>query len=413
MALIHVVGIGLDGASGLTTKTRKLVEQATLLVGSNRHLSYFPEHSASRLALGDLQLAIKRIRDSLKTEELIVVLASGDPLFFGLGRLLLANFTQENIYFYPHLSSIQLAFNRLKLPWQDAKNVSVHGRSLEEFTLTLQRGENKIALLTDAQNTPSAIAQHYLALDLPTSYDFWVCENLGGEAEKVSQFTPQELLETTFSPLNVVVLLRQMAEQKILDLESLPLLGLPDSTFISFSDRPGLMTKKEVRVAILGELALQNKQVVWDLGSGTGSVAIEIARCCPSSQVYAVEKTAIGVSLIQQNCQRLQIQNLEIVHAQAPNKLEQLPKPNRIFIGGSGGKLTAILDVCAQQIAVDGLVVLALATVENQQVALQWLRHHHWQYRLLQLQISRSVPIAGLTRFAPLNPVTIVTASRE
>jgi precorrin-6Y C5,15-methyltransferase (decarboxylating) len=222
------------------------------------------------------------------------------------------------------------------------------------------------------------------------------------------------LLHERFAPLNVVLLLRQSEPaQALLDVDSLPLLGLPDQTFASFSDRPGLMTKREVRILILGELALHPRQIIWDIGAGTGSVSIEIARLCSTSQVYAIEKTAIGSALIEQNCQRIHVKNVVSIHGTAPEILNHLPAPNRIFIGGSGGNLTAILDNCEARLTSGGIVVLALATLEHLNTALGWLKLHRWDYHLLQVQLSRSVPVGQLTRFTPLNPVTILTVTRS
>ncbi|MGK7915874.1 MAG: precorrin-6y C5,15-methyltransferase (decarboxylating) subunit CbiE [Prochloraceae cyanobacterium] len=413
--MIEVVGIGLDGAAGLTDKLRQVVERATLLVGSDRHLSYFPHLKVERLVLGNFIVAIEEIRRRLQEGDRAVILVSGDPLFFGLGRLLLANFPPQQLRFYPHLSSVQLAFNRIKVPWNDARTVSAHGRSLDELTKLWQQGVEKIAVLTDGNNHPSEIARLYLALDLPTCYDFWICENLEASQEKVSYFPAAaieqlaSLPESTFASLNVLILLRQ--EQQALDVNGLPLLGLSDRTFLSFSDRPGLMTKREIRLVVLGELALQPGQIVWDIGAGTGSVAIEIARLCPTSAIYAVEKTAMGITLIEQNCDRLQVSNVISIRGSAPDILYKLPAPNRIFIGGSGGNLTKILDACRLKLSNDGTLVIALATVEHINLTLEWLKAFRWNYRLLQLQISRSTPVGQLTRFAPLNPVTIITAT--
>lgn len=422
MTTVHVVGIGLDGVAGLSEAVRQIVDGATLLVGSDRHLSYFSTHPAQRLVLRDFTPAIEEIRQRLNNlSNVIVILVSGDPLFFGLGRLLLEELPTEQLIFHPHLSSVQLAFNKIKVPWQDARVVSAHGRSLDELTQALQQGVEKIAVLTDGTNTPNAIARLLLALDLPSYYQFWVCENLGGIDERV-QFFPLEdrgdkaasLQEHNFASLNVVVLLRQPKSdgQRNLNLDALPHLGLPDATFLSFSDRPGLMTKREVRILVLGELALNPGQIIWDIGAGTGSVSIEIARLFPTSRIYAIEKTAVGTTLIEQNCQRFQVENIISIHGTAPAVLHQLPEPDRIFIGGSGGNLSEILDVCSSKLTACGVLVLALATLEHLNAALGWLRDRGWDYQLLQVQLSRSVPVAHLTRFSPLNPVTIVSAIR-
>ncbi|MEA5472403.1 precorrin-6y C5,15-methyltransferase (decarboxylating) subunit CbiE [Spirulina sp. 06S082] len=405
---IKVIGIGLEGAISLDRQTLQQIEAATVLVGSRRHLAYFPEHPAKRLILGKFGEAIAHISAFWQQGDLVVILVSGDPLFFGLGRLLLESFPSESLQFYPHVSSLQLAFARVKVPWQDAKIISVHGRSLQELTRSLQQGCEKIAVLTDENNSPSAIASLYLALDLPTCYQFWVCENLGGEEETVRSYTAELLQKQTFSPLNVLILLRE--EEAKLNLEELPLFGLPDAVFLSFRDRPGLMTKREIRISILGELALKPKQIIWDIGAGTGSVAIEMARLHPNSHIYAVEKTAMGANLIRKNCQRLQVKNVTVIEGAAPDNLTELPHPDRIFIGGSGGNLLDILPICQAKLQNKGVLVLAFATLEHLHSSISWLQDREWDYRLLNLQISRSVPIGQLTRFSPLNPVTIITA---
>ena len=422
----HVIGIGLDGAEGLPVPVLKLVESATLLVGSERHLGYFPDHPAQRQVLGDLTEAIAAIRNALAAAGNTVILVSGDPLFFGFGRLLLAALPPEQLRFYPHLSSVQLAFNRIKVPWHDARAISAHGRSAGELLDALRSGADKLAVLTDSNHTPAAIARLVLSLDLPYSYDLWVCENLGGADERVQSWPAlaagdlPKLEQQTFEPLNVVVLLRRTEElyHKKIDLSRLPLLGLPDRTFLSFSDRPGLMTKREIRTLLLGELGLAPGQTIWDVGAGTGSISIEIARLCPNSRVYAIEKTAAGTMLIEQNCRRLQVPNVISIYGTAPEILYRLPAPDRIVIGGSGGQLRQILGVCGGLLSPGGTIVLALATVENLNDALIWAgerarRQGGWNYRLLQVQLSRSVPVGSLTRFSPLNPVTLLTISRD
>ncbi|MGV2832079.1 precorrin-6y C5,15-methyltransferase (decarboxylating) subunit CbiE [Myxosarcina sp. GI1(2024)] len=416
MAQLQVVGIGLDGLAGLTKKTENIIDDATILIGSRRHLNYFKDFPIRQLVLDNLQSDIEFIRQLIETQDRPVILVSGDPLFFGLGRLLLEKLPAEKISFHPHLSSIQLAFNRLKIPWQDAAFISVHGRDPDESIELLKRGKEKIAILTDSEHNPAAIARLYLSLDLPTNYTFHVCEKLAALEEKITTFTSEKIFElanlsaTNFAPLNVLILIEESPNYNS-ELEKLPILGLPDRLFFSFRDRPGLITKREVRLAVLGELALQSKQIVWDIGAGTGSVSIEIARLCPSARIFAVEQTSMGINLISKNCQRFKVNNVKIISGKAPEALFKLPNPDRIFIGGSGGNLVDILEFCRQRINNNGVLVIALATVEHGYQVVDWLRQNSWHYRLLQLQISRSTPIKNLTRFTPLNPVTIITAN--
>ncbi|MEC4806454.1 MAG: precorrin-6y C5,15-methyltransferase (decarboxylating) subunit CbiE [Jaaginema sp. PMC 1079.18] len=406
MAVIQVVGIGLEGEADLTPRVQKIVKEADILVGSDRHLNYFPGYPAQRLTWGDFTTTIATLKQYQIQGQKIVVLASGDPLFFGIGRLLLSAFAPEELHFLPHISAVQIALNRLKIPWQDTEIISLHGRSSETLIKALQQGRDKIAILTDNIHTPGAIAQLYLALKLPVTYQFWVCENLGGANEKLTSYNATELQYQTCDPLNIVVLIRQ---ENDLILSDLPIFGLDDSLFRGFRDRPGLMTKRDIRLAILGEIALKPQQIIWDIGAGTGSVAIEMARLVPTATVYAIEKTAMGYDLVVQNAARFGVENVVPIRGIAPPVLNQLPAPHRVFIGGSNNKIEAILELCYQQLnPQDGRVVLAFATVENLNTALTWLRSRSYAYHLLQLNIARSVPVASLTRLTPLNPVTLV-----
>lgn len=422
---LHVVGIGLDGAAGLSESARQVVEMATLLIGSEIHLSYFPQHSCERWALEDLTEAILEIRRNLALQaELepdagpIVILVAGDPLFHGWGKLLISQLPPDKLTFHPHVSCVQLAFNRLRIPWQDAQCVGSQGRYFEELTAKLKLGVEKIAVLADETRTPAALASLVKALDLPTRYEFWVCENLGAADERVSRKSLEALLREDFARLSVVVLLRQSRiAAEPLDLASLPLLGVPDAAFIGCGDRPGLTVEREVRVLVLAQLALQPEQVVWDVGAGNGSVSIEIARLFPQSEVYAIEQTISGTSAIELNCARFGLQNVFSIRGTAPEILHRLRPPHRIFIGCCGGGLTKILGVCALRLLPGGSIVLALNAFEDIATVLSWMgdrvrREPHWSYRILQVQLSRSLLAGDLTRFYPLRPVSIVTIDR-
>ena len=426
---IHVVGVGLSGRASLPPPLLSVIESATLLIGAPRHLAAF-DLPAETWPLGNFTQVFEQLRSRLATDPntRAVVLASGDPLLFGVGRLLLAAFPPEQLVFHPQVSAVQLAFSRLKLPWQDATLVSVHGRGEEQLVQALKRGNSKIAVLTDGVLTPGAIAQLITALDLPIDYRLWVCENLGAEGERLSVHWPADLIaqkptDQTFAPLNVVVLLRQQQDGQDHTPSqrsgSLPVIGLPDAVFMGFPDRPTLMTKREIRLLILGALAPLAAQTIWDIGAGTGSVSVELSRLCPEAQLYAIEKTAIGAALIRHNAQRLAIAPIHTVQGQAPTALTELPTPDRVFIGGSSRQLVAILDFLDGRMATAptaaGRIVLALATVEHLSQVTTWLAQpaiaQKWRSQLTQINISRSLPVGPLTRFSPLNPVTLVTLS--
>jgi precorrin-6B C5,15-methyltransferase / cobalt-precorrin-6B C5,C15-methyltransferase len=425
LPLVHVVGVGLSGAASLTPSLLKIVESATILVGAQRHLDAFGYLQGDRAAwpLGDFTQVFANLRSRLKEEPKTraVILASGDPLFFGLGRLLLDSFPAEQLVFHPQVSAVQLAFSRLKLPWQDAMLVSVHGRDEQLLIAALKRGDHKIAVLTDTVLTPEAIAKLITALDLPVHYQMWVCENLGGADESLSLHWPRQWRSQTFAALNVVVLLRQLEElagpiDGPID-GPLPLIGLPDAAFKSFPDRPTLITKREIRLLILAELAPLDGQTIWDIGAGTGSVSVEVSRLYPKTVLYAIEKTAIGAALIRHNAERLAHAPIQVIQGQAPSALTGLPRPDRAFIGGSSRQLLPILDFLnAQMIISASRIVLALTTLENLSEVTAWIGQAtiaaSWRSQMMQVNISRSVAVGSLTRFLPLSPITLITLHR-
>ncbi|MEM9163952.1 MAG: precorrin-6y C5,15-methyltransferase (decarboxylating) subunit CbiE [Cyanobacteria bacterium P01_F01_bin.4] len=413
---IQVIGLGLGGMADLSELACQQIENADILVGSTRHLALLPDHPAQRWVIGNLSAILEKLKTVLATPPCphIAILTSGDPLFFGLGRLLLSSLPAEQLNFHPYLSSVQLAFNRLKIPWQDACIVSIHGRSWQPLIAALTRSESKIAVLSDPSYPASAIATLMRDLALPSTYQIWVCENLGGQDEQLRCFSAETLeASVRVAPLNVVVLLRQSKSAPTEQFaSSIPLLGIPDASFHSFPDRPGLMTKREVRVLALAELALAPNQIIWDIGAGTGSVSIEIARLSPSSQIYAIEKTAAGGQLIAQNCHRFGVSNIRVIQGLAPDATASLPAPDRIFIGGSGGQLESVLTQVSQCLSDQGRVVLALATLESVMQLKAWLIESRWQARFLQVNLARSAAVGAHTRFAPLNPLSLATLRR-
>ncbi len=415
--MIRVVGIGLTGKDSLTEEVKSIVKNTSILTGSQRHLKYFTEYTGTTITLGNFIKDIKNLKKLSKNNKSIVVLVSGDPLFFGLGRLLLQEIDQKDLEFYPNLTSVQLAFSYIKVPWHDAQLISIHGRNLDELVLSFKKGKQKIAILTDNHNSPQVIANIYLNLNILKSYDIWVCENLGRIDQKINCYSPQKLADLKqyeFSSLNVVIFLEN--NNIVLDTQEyreLPILGIQDKYFLTFKDRPGLMTKREVRIAILGELNLQPKQLVWDIGAGTGSVSIEISRLSDTSKVYAIEKTAVGINTITKNCERFQVHNVVPLALTNLHELYELPNPDRVFIGGSGGKLIEILEICQQKLKKDGIIVISLATIENLGISINWFKMNSWSYHLLSIQLSKSLAIANLTRLYPTNPVFLLRANRK
>lgn len=392
---IKVIGIGDDGQQSLLPLYRQWIEECELLVGGERHLAFFPEFRGEKRVLKG---GLSGLVEELRTEERnTVILASGDPLFYGIGSLLAKKL---NVQVYPHLSSIQLAFAKMGEAWQDAVFLSVHGRSIKGLAQRID-GKEKVALLTDQENNPAAIARYLLSFGM-REYDAFVGENLGGAGERTGWYSLEEMAAGSFSDLNVVVLKKQRPG---------PVwpLGIDDDEFSQRKPDKGLITKKEVRTLSIAQLQLHAKSIVWDIGTCTGSVAIEAARIARDGEVYAVEKNADDLDNCRQNMAKFRA-DVTLVHARAPQGLEQFPDPDAVFIGGSGGELRELLHVCCTRLRAGGRIVVNAATIETLYEATQAFAEEGFETSVILAQLSRSKPILSLTRFEALNPVYIITA---
>ncbi|MDR7317186.1 precorrin-6y C5,15-methyltransferase (decarboxylating) subunit CbiE [Brevibacillus nitrificans] len=392
---MKVIGIGDDGQQSLLPLYRSWIEESELLVGGERHLSFFPAYTGEKRVLkGGLTALVEELRSETRKT---VILASGDPLFYGIGSLLAKKL---NVEIYPHHSSIQLAFAKMGEAWQDAALMSVHGRSIKGLAQRID-GKEKVALLTDAQNSPAAIANYLLSFGM-TEYDAFVAENLGSDEEKTGWYTLDEMADGVFSDLNVVIL-KKRRESPVWPF------GIADEEFSQRKPDKGLITKKEVRILSIAQLQLHAKSIVWDIGTCTGSVAIEAARIARDGEVYGVEKNADDLENCRQNMAKFRT-DLTVVNARAPHGLDQFPDPDAVFIGGSGGELRELLNICCTRLRPNGRIVVNAATIETLYEATQAFAAEGFETSVTLAQLSRSKPILSLTRFEALNPIYIITA---
>ncbi|MGC5326175.1 precorrin-6y C5,15-methyltransferase (decarboxylating) subunit CbiE [Brevibacillus sp. SYSU BS000544] len=395
---IKIIGIGDEGQDGLLPLYRSWIMESDLLVGGERHLSFFPEYTGEKLVMkGGLLPIIERLRHETKST---VILASGDPMFYGIGGYLKQKLP---VNIYPYLSSIQLAFARMGESWQDAFFTSVHGRSMKGLAQRID-GKEKVALLTDAENNPAEIARYLLAFGM-TEYRGFVGENLGGAEERTGWYTLEEMAASDFSELNVVILRKEKPGPTWV-------LGIPDGEFSQRKPDKGLITKKEVRVLSLANLQLHAKSVVWDIGTCTGSVAIEAARMAREGAVYAVEKNIDDLDNCRENMAKFRA-DITAIHAKAPEGLDNFPDPDAVFIGGSGGELREIIRIVCSRLKPNGRFVINAATIETLYDAVQALAEENYETEITLAQISRSKPILGMNRFEALNPIYIITAQRK
>ncbi len=331
----------------------------------------------------------------------VIVLASGDPLFYGIGSYLVKQIGSENIEVFPYVSSIQLAFARCGESWQDAQLISLHGRSILGLVQKID-GSRKVGLLTDEVNTPSAIAKYLLGFNM-TEYNAFV-----GREEKTGWYTLEQLAESTFSPLNVMVLKRNRSKSNGRQQFGL---GISDAEFFQRKPDRGLITKREIRVLSLSELNLRTDAVLWDIGVCTGSVSIEAIRSTQGLRVFAIEKNEEDLEFLRQNQIKFRC-DFTAVHGRAPARLDEFEDPDAVFIGGSGGELEELLSVCANRLRPSGHIVVNAATIETLYTAQQTLQNLGFYVSITLIQTSRSKPILNLTRFEGMNPVYMVTAWR-
>ena len=342
MIPVHIIGLGMSPAD-LTPKALDIIKAAQVLAGGRRLLDYFPAHRGERIVVGrDLAGSLKMIREAAAHQQ-VVVLASGDPNYYGIGRRLTEFLGPENIILHPNITAVQSACALLKISWDDAAVVSLHGRGLTRLTQVL--GAPKIIIYTAGAETPGEIARLLQRPGMP-AYRMCVLENLGEADQRFTWLSPSEAATRPFSALNMVVLLGEPgAPSTALHL------GLPET---AFEHESGLITKSEVRAVVLAKLQLLPGQVLWDVGAGCGSVGIEASLLLPGGQIFAVEQQPERARQIMANKSRFGVGNLEVVNGTAPDCLAALPRPDRVFIGGGGSRIQEILEAVLAQYPAPG-----------------------------------------------------------
>jgi precorrin-6B C5,15-methyltransferase / cobalt-precorrin-6B C5,C15-methyltransferase len=403
---VTVVGIGDDGCVGLTSRAANAVAQAHVLVGGERHLAFFPQFAGERIALkGGLGAALDRAV-TLADEHQVCILASGDPLFFGVGALVAKRFGAEHVEFVPAPASVQWAFARTGIAWEDAEFISVHGRSAQGFANRV-RGVAKTAVLTDAENTPARIAARLIEHG-DTAWRAWVCERLGGVDERIRAFTLADLAEAhDVDPLNVLLLVRRDGWRAP---PAIPYLH--EDAFAKRIPKLGLITKREVRMLSLASLAIAPDAVVWDIGAGSGSVSIEAAMLAPRGRVYAIEVDPEGVAICRDNARSLGTDNVRVIEGRAPDALTSLETPDAVFVGGSKGSMDAIVAAALDALRPGGRLVVNAITLENVAEAYSSLRNRKLDPEVTLVQASRGVPLARYQRYEALNPVHIIAVTK-
>ncbi|MBI2354759.1 MAG: precorrin-6y C5,15-methyltransferase (decarboxylating) subunit CbiE [Deltaproteobacteria bacterium] len=397
---IYLVGAGIEGWEGFGSKALEIIAKAEVMIGHQRHLDIFPDFAGEKMPLGDLPELLEFLK---KTEKRVVLLASGDPAFFGISRFLLRNLPKERIEIIANVTSMQYAFASIKEPWDDAIFVSVHGRGMHAAVDKIIAAE-KACILTDKVNTPAAIARELIERGAE-GYEAWLCEDLGLPGEKFTKTTVRGLLEMKPSDLNTLILIRTYEP----NLVQYPLIGIDDEEFHTSKK---LITKKEVRAVTLAKLQLQDDLVLWDIGAGSCSVSIEASNLMPNGRIFAVEKNPQCIAFITENLKKFCARNIKLVEAYAPEGLDELPDPDRVFIGGAGGMLDEVIDTIAQRLKPEGVVVINAVTLDTLTRGVEFLEDHGFSVEATCVNIAKTRNLTEYKMFEAQNPVYVITAWR-
>jgi len=397
----RITVVGLDGRP-LDEEIERLLANASLVAGGGRHLEMLGVHRDRAVVLeGDLSEALARIEG---TEGSVVVLASGDPGFFGIVRLLGERFGREDLRVLPGLSSVALAFARAGLSWDDAVTVSAHGRDPRR-AVNVCRAHPKVAVLTSPSFGPAELAEALGGLERT----FVVAEKLGETGERVFHGDADTVAGMEWEDPNVVL---------VLDERSVPgARGWISSGIMArgrwalseeeFEHRSGMITKSATRAFVLSRLGPGLGELIWDVGAGSGSVAIECARL--GAAAIAIERDPETCARIRRNAEHHGVR-VRIMEAMAPETLRDLPEPDAVFVGGSGGAFEEIVKLSA--VKARRAVVLALVTLERVVPAAQLLEDCGLEVETTFLQTSRMKGVGNLHRLSAESAVFVVSGSR-
>ncbi len=405
---ITIIGIGDDGFDGLTRQALDMIQQAGTLFGPANLINKLPAGNFQKVVLSaDLDQAARSIASA--TQGPLVMLASGDPLFYGVTRYLCDRLGKDRFEVIPHVSSMQLAFARVKESWDEAYLSNLASQS-QSHVISRIRGAQKVGLFTTEQSPPDVIAQALLdqGVDYFTVY---VCENLGSPDERVTRGSIAEIAKQRFSNLNVMILIRLPdVPDRPTRLQGKRLFGNPDECFLQSRPKRGLLTQSEVRVIALSQMDLGPSSIVWDVGAGSGSVAIESALIAAEGQVFAIEMDPEDYNLMVQNSRTFGTTNLTPVLGEAPDAWRELPDPNAIFIGGTGRAVVQLIEAAWARLRSGGRLVVHVSSLSNVTFAESSIRSLGQIPEVLMINLARSQEQMETLRLEAVSPTFLVSA---
>jgi precorrin-6Y C5,15-methyltransferase (decarboxylating) len=389
---LAVVGIGEDGLDGLTPAARRLVAQAAFVVGGKRHLALAgPLKAETMIWPSPIENALDAIE--VHRGRSVCVLASGDPFFFGVGAMLMRRFAAREMTSVPAPSAFALAASRLGWSQQDCALLTLHGRPLEAIIPHLQPNARIVALSWD-DATPAKLAALMTGRGMGRS-KLTICEAMGGPGERIRTTEAQDFALDNVAALNTMAL-EVIAEHgaRILPRAA----GVPDAWF----EHDGQITKREIRAMTLSSLAPRRGELLWDVGSGSGSVAIEWMLADPANNAVAIERRHDRAQGIARNALGFGVPGLSIVTGEAPYVFTDLVRPDAIFIGG-GASALGMMDRAYDALAAGGRLVVNAVTLETQAACVDW--RARWGGELTQIAIAHAEPVGRYSGWRAAMPI--------
>ncbi|MSP52166.1 MAG: precorrin-6y C5,15-methyltransferase (decarboxylating) subunit CbiE [Alphaproteobacteria bacterium] len=390
---LSIVGLGEDGLSGLSPLAHALVNRAEILIGGTRHLAMIPADSRQRLTwTRPLSKLFERV-DTLRGRP-VCVLATGDPMAFGVGVSLARRIPVNEMIIVPGVSAFSLACARMGWPIAEAETLTIHGRPVELINAVLYPGARIIALSADGK-TPAMIAK-LLCMQGYGESRMTVLEHMDGVNERRIDATAATFGADATADLNTLAV-QCVAASGIKAIARVP--GIPDDVF----RHDGQLTKREVRATTLAALSPLPAQLLWDIGAGCGSIAIEWMRSARSTRAIAIERDPARVANIAFNAGNLGVPNLKIVTGEAPAAVAGLERPNAIFLGG-GIATPGLLERCWAELGSRGRLVANAVTTEGEAVLIA--ARQRWGGELVRIAITRAEPMGAFSGWRALAPVT-------
>jgi len=404
---LHIAGIGPGSADLVTPAAMRVIEGCDVLIGGKRNLELFKYMGKEEVIIcGKLEIVETYIRENIG-KKAIVVLASGDPGIFSISEFLKNNLPDVQIEVHPGISSLQYLCAKINKSWEDAFILSLHGRKTADISAAVRKN-GKVAIFTGGDFSPDKACRE-LACSGLKDVRVTVGENLSYADERIIAGTAEEIGKMKFDNLSVMLVENRRSSNSPHESWQFATSGIPDEMFV----RGGIpMTKEEIRAVTLAKLRLKEDSVVYDIGAGTGSISVECGLMAKKGHVYAIDKEREAIELIKKNALKFGVCNITAVEGEAPRALEGLPKPDRVFIGGSGGNMESILDWIFQTGARLRIVVNA-AAVETVHEALEGLKKTGFAcIDISCVSVSRGRLAGSKHLMQALNPVYIIGAEK-